>query len=125
MRESAGVPPRNGRRFIVVGRWCSTDNRCIEDRDDVRRLVSVGIGQPILGATQDSENRSEPESYPGLLLGFTKGSLLRRLIGLNGSTNGRPKPGVDQSDEKHPAAVIPRKYGGRRKDEKFVPDEVP
>ena len=76
MRESAGVPPLNGRRFITVGRRCSTDSRGIEDRDDVRRLISVGIGQPIFRATQDPENRSESESYPGLFFGFTKRSLL-------------------------------------------------
>ena len=71
----------------------------------------------MLRTTQHLQNRYELEFDPGLLFGLTEGGLVWRLIGLNRSTDGCPKTGVYQSDEEHPAAVIPGKYGGRREHE--------
>lgn len=93
MREPAGIPPLNGRRFIAVGSRCPPDDRGIEDRDDVRRLISIGIGQPILRATQDFENG------PSFSLTPASSSASRRAASRGDSSGSIAPPMVAQSPE--------------------------
>src|SRR5438445_546398 len=97
------------------------DAGLVHDRD-IRRLVAVPVGDPVLGSAEDAEQADDLDLEPALLLRLADGGLLGLLVGLDGTAGQAPHSELGVTDEQQPAVAVADECRGGREQQQLGAD---